>query len=412
MKLTLSQLVNLLSLSSGHRLEDCEAFLKEFFALTSEVLERGENVKIKGFGTFKLVGISPRKSVNVSTGEEYEIPAHSRIVFIASKELASLVNQPFSAFEAVEINDEENDEWKKLEETVEEKPESDDDLTVESDYFDSAEHHETLESSNDSDNVYVIEDFETEETETVKDQENLSIVDNLNDNDNINDVESHSDEKSEDSEKSEVCEINETSEDIEDENVGNDEYNENEMYSEDSVENEKKPKSRFGWGFLVGFLVCCAVFAIAGCFFYYTTDLKKFFNIQESEEINKENTDASLGKEKKVVVLTDSVLEAEEKEIADTLDVPSTMPSDRIVYDTVTTTHYLTTIAKEHYGNYNLWPYIYEENKSILGHPDRIKPGTKVVVPPLSKYGVDPKNPEDINHAKKIGNEIYARYKK
>ncbi len=38
-------------------------------------------------------------------------------------------------------------------------------------------------------------------------------------------------------------------------------------------------------------------------------------------------------------------------------------------------------MAKEHYGNYNLWPYIYEENKAILGHPDRIRPGTKVIVP-------------------------------
>ena len=68
-------------------------------------------------------------------------------------------------------------------------------------------------------------------------------------------------------------------------------------------------------------------------------------------------------------------------------------------------------MAKDHYGNYNLWPIIYEENKAFLGHPDRIRPGTRVVVPPLSKYGVDPDNPEDIARAKKKGVEIYARYK-
>ena len=93
-------------------------------------------------------------------------------------------------------------------------------------------------------------------------------------------------------------------------------------------------------------------------------------------------------------------------------DVAPTKPSDseKVVMDTITKTRYLTTMAKDHYGNYHLWPYIYEANKKILGHPDRIKPGTAVVIPPLSRYGVDPSNPEDIAKAKRKGSEIYARY--
>ena len=91
-------------------------------------------------------------------------------------------------------------------------------------------------------------------------------------------------------------------------------------------------------------------------------------------------------------------------------EVP-TRPSDEPVYDTISTTRFLTTMAKEHYGNFNLWPIIYEENKDILGHPDRIKPGTKVVVPSLEKYGVDPHKAADIARIKQKGVEIYARYK-
>lgn len=34
------------------------------------------------------------------------------------------------------------------------------------------------------------------------------------------------------------------------------------------------------------------------------------------------------------------------------------------------------------------------------------------VIPRLSKYGVDPSKPEDIERAKKMGMEIYARYGK
>ncbi len=104
--------------------------------------------------------------------------------------------------------------------------------------------------------------------------------------------------------------------------------------------------------------------------------------------------------------------DAGEADMAETAKKPDTAPSDTPVYDVVTTTRYLTTIASEHYGNFNLWPYIYEENKAILGHPDRIKPGTRIVVPPLSKYGVNPKNKSDIDKAKKMGKEIYSRYRK
>lgn len=89
-----------------------------------------------------------------------------------------------------------------------------------------------------------------------------------------------------------------------------------------------------------------------------------------------------------------------------------TAPSDVKAMDKITNTRYLTTMAKEHYGNYNLWPYIYLENESKLGHPDRIKPGTPIVIPNISKYGVDPNNPKDIEKARKLGVEIYNKYSK
>lgn len=96
---------------------------------------------------------------------------------------------------------------------------------------------------------------------------------------------------------------------------------------------------------------------------------------------------------------------------------PSLTPSssngiEPLAYDAIGKTRYLTTMSREYYGNPNFWPYIYEENKAKFGHPDRIKPGTPVVVPSLKKYGVNPKNPADIEKAKRLGKEIYARYGK
>lgn len=83
-----------------------------------------------------------------------------------------------------------------------------------------------------------------------------------------------------------------------------------------------------------------------------------------------------------------------------------------LAYDRIGNSRFLITMAREYYGNADFWPYIYEENKTKFEHPDKIKPGTTVLVPDLKKYGVDPKNPDDIMKARKLGREIYARYGK
>ena len=81
------------------------------------------------------------------------------------------------------------------------------------------------------------------------------------------------------------------------------------------------------------------------------------------------------------------------------------------VYETVTSTNYLATMARKHYGSYEFWVYIYKENESKLGHPDRIEANTVVVIPPASKYGIDKNDPESIKRANTVAEEIYARYR-
>lgn len=82
-----------------------------------------------------------------------------------------------------------------------------------------------------------------------------------------------------------------------------------------------------------------------------------------------------------------------------------------IGYDVIGKTRFLRTMARDFYGNPEFWPYIYMENGE-LGDPNRIVPGTPVRVPRLSKYGVDSKNPADLEKAIAMGKEIYARYGK
>ena len=80
--------------------------------------------------------------------------------------------------------------------------------------------------------------------------------------------------------------------------------------------------------------------------------------------------------------------------------------------DTTTKFRLITTMAQEYYGDINFWPYIYEENKEKLGHPEKIPAGTILIIPPADKYGIDSSNPNSVHNAKLKGVEIYAKFRK
>ncbi len=96
-KITVSGLAAMIALATGRPGELCERFLEEFFSIVGDELAKGENVRIKGLGTFKIVEVEARKSVEVATGADIEIPAHKRVVVVAAKGLAQRVNSPFEA---------------------------------------------------------------------------------------------------------------------------------------------------------------------------------------------------------------------------------------------------------------------------------------------------------------------------
>ncbi len=63
-------------------------FLHELFAMIEESLKSGEAITVKGVGTF-------------TRSEDSEHP----VLFQPDEELASIANEPFAAFSAVELND-------------------------------------------------------------------------------------------------------------------------------------------------------------------------------------------------------------------------------------------------------------------------------------------------------------------
>lgn len=57
-------------------------------------------------------------------------------------------------------------------------------------------------------------------------------------------------------------------------------------------------------------------------------------------------------------------------------------PADEARYYTVVKGDNLSKIAKEYYGDANLYPRIFEANKPMLSHPDKIYPGQTLRIPP------------------------------
>jgi nucleoid DNA-binding protein/LysM repeat protein len=105
-KLNIQQLVDTLAQKHSMNRQEAERFVKEFFTLIEQGLEKDKYVKIKGFGTFKLIEVEARESVNVNTGERFEIQGHTKVSFTPETGLKDLINKPFEQFETVTLNEE------------------------------------------------------------------------------------------------------------------------------------------------------------------------------------------------------------------------------------------------------------------------------------------------------------------
>ncbi|MDO4950277.1 MAG: HU family DNA-binding protein [Bacteroidales bacterium] len=81
------------------------AFTAECFKLIAEVLPRDKYVKVKGLGTFKLITVESRESVDVNTGERILINSHPKITFTPDTALRDIINEPFACFETTIINE-------------------------------------------------------------------------------------------------------------------------------------------------------------------------------------------------------------------------------------------------------------------------------------------------------------------
>ena len=104
-KMSAQELTGSLSEKFGLSKADAQDFVTNIFAIVREALVRDRIVKIKGLGTFKLIEVEARESINVNTGERVVIESHDKITFTPDSNMKELVNKPFSQFETVVLNE-------------------------------------------------------------------------------------------------------------------------------------------------------------------------------------------------------------------------------------------------------------------------------------------------------------------
>ena len=159
------------------------AFVKSVFEIVEEYVTTEKLVKIKGFGTFKLISVSDRESVNVNTGERILIAGHGKMTFTPDTALKDIINKPFGDFQTTPVSDAiSTEEMERI--PTEDTPASADDDEAESisDEVTTSAEETTInpsesplqeETPSDEDNVSEIDDIPSETNEAPSEVEEI-----------------------------------------------------------------------------------------------------------------------------------------------------------------------------------------------------------------------------------------------
>lgn len=461
-KLTFPELAELLSSATNTSKRMSELALRETFAIISQSLVEGENVKIQDIGTFKVTSVSPRKSVDVNTGKAIEIPGHNKVTFTPDKRLAEAVNASFSAFESVVLDDEVTVQMLgEIDSSVVNASSEPDNLRDEP--LD-AKAQESVASVPVETDIDYSETLQQTAVQADKEDEDVSVeasvpkhvsdisadtdaiepqLSSLNEDDNRVDVNVESAEHEQNVPSTEQSsadrDVNaekpeETAESMAMPQNGVDEPNNNNTLDEIHGEEKEKKEYRriampshddydeedddiswwsrhktvkgFLWGTIFGFCLCILCNMVQK---YVANNAVDEVAYTDNEKVVPADTFIS-DIDSATYAKIDSSLVTSGMKKTNTEQVKEKVEKNVEVRDTVTATNFLTRMARRHYGNSHFWVYIYEENKSKISNPNNVKPGTVLVIPDAKKYGIDKDDIESVKKAIKKEGEIQSKY--
>jgi len=99
------ELATVLARKNKITIKEAESFVVLMFDNLNQGLNLDKQVKVKGLGTFKVMSVNARKSVDVNTGRPIIIDGRDKISFTPDPVMRDLVNRPFAQFDTMIIND-------------------------------------------------------------------------------------------------------------------------------------------------------------------------------------------------------------------------------------------------------------------------------------------------------------------
>lgn len=347
-KLSWIQLRKEVALMANCSEQEAEQFLSAFIEAILTGLKTDKQVKIKGIGTFAVKAIAPRKSVNIATGEEFVIDGYNKLTFTAESMLKESVEKRIDTPKTEEILDElSNDPIKKLGEQAIEI------VDILADLGQAPNTHQPVTPE-------TPEQPETPETPELPEQP-------------------ENPEQPETPETPELPEQPETPE----------------------LPEQPAPTRRCNgicWIILAIVLLC-----VAGAGWYFRNTLIQWWQcMQDCQPQPEETIIQPVDTPTTIQPVIDTLL-IDTTAVDTTLVIePEPLPlaeqprdhSDTLTIEVVNKASRLTWIAYKHYGEKDLWVFIYEANRHIIKHPAQVKIGQRLVIPKLPEQYRDLSNPE------------------
>ena len=380
--LPLPDIARLLELQGGIDYDVALKVVRDFFEVIAEGLASGEVVKVRGLGVFKASD------------------DHDKVVdFFPAEELNAAINAPFEAFTPIALPaDLTASEVEKLVETshIDAQDESvTEDASRDNEVADN--HDDKLNKSEYPENIPYGEPLTGTEEEIVDVEEDNSSVKTCSDDATV-------------STEQEDRPIHNAPLDAIDDKADVDEPDEDTVYILPRA-HKHSCKSTVMWS---GISLLAGI-AVGGICAYVGHDklVKIFEGSQEHSQLvatgRVENSQTSENTPDILLPEQQQLDDISAKQAEDSLAIDQTS-APTPVYDTISSRRFLTTMAGHHYGEKEFWVYIYNANAHRLKHPDRIKPGTRILIPDISTLPLTGDHKADVITAKRLGQQIYSRY--
>lgn len=360
-KITWVELRKLVAQNASLPEQEVSRFLDALLDAIIAGLKEDKQVKIKGIGTFSIKAVAPRKSVNIATGEAFTIEGYNKLTFNAEAALKENVEKRLEQPKTTEVvADILQDPIQKLGEQADEIVDILADLGQ-------APVHDTPSLSEEATNTENMVEEPIQE-EIIHDKiEEFSVEE----------------ESAEDPKNSQIVSAEE-------------EKTASKTVTPTVIIHPKCFCNCWKW---IGWtLLSLLVFGFIGAACYHCRDIIQWWQCtSNSQQTEAEETIISTIEEP-ICVEEETFVEQEVVEEVTPAVVPlAEQPreyTDFIATEVVTDGSRLTWIAYKHYGNKDLWVFIYEANRKLIDNPNQLRMNQEIQVPALNERLLDLSDPE------------------